>query len=104
MLVSQLNIFMILLGWFLLGLAVFAFVDALTRTDAAFRAAGKMNKLFWTLVLGIAAAWDAFGPGGPFGFVGIAGIIASIVYIVDVRPAVRTYGGRGRSGPQRGPW
>ncbi|MCI0689665.1 MAG: DUF2516 family protein [Sporichthyaceae bacterium] len=99
MLVSDLNIGTFLLGWFLLGLAVFAFADAVTRSDAAFRAASKMNKMFWLLVLGIAAAWDAFGPGGPFGFVGIAGLVATIVYIVDVRPAVRTYGGRsGRSG------
>jgi len=99
MLVSGYNIFQFALGFFLLGLAVYAFIDALTRSDAAFRAASKMNKLFWLLVLGIVVAWDAFIPNGPFGFVGIAGIVASIVYIVDVRPAVRTYGGRsGRSG------
>lgn len=98
MLFSTFTLGMILLGWFFLALKAFAFVDAVTRSDQAFRAAGKMNKVFWTLVLGIAAAWDMFVPGGWRGYLGIAGLIAAIAYIVDVRPAVRSYGGRGRSG------
>jgi len=93
-----------LLGWFLLVLKAFALIDAAFRPDTAFRNAGKINKLFWLVVLGIGVAWDAFVPGGWLSFVGIAGLIAAIIYVVDVRPAVRDIGrGRGRSGPY-GSW
>jgi hypothetical protein len=37
-------------------------------------------------------------------FIGIIGVIAVIVYIVDVRPAVRSLGRGGRSQGPYGPW
>jgi hypothetical protein len=90
----------------LLLVMVFALVDALIRPTAAYVAAGKRTKLLWTLVLAVATAASLlFGVGSIFG---IAGLIAAIVYIVDVRPAVRAAAGQGptrgsSSGPY-GPW
>jgi hypothetical protein len=70
-----------------LALAVWAFVDALIRPAAAFVAAGKLTKPGWLAITGIAALvlyWR-----GPLDFFGLPAVIAAVVYLVDVRPAVR---------------
>lgn len=78
--------------WFLLIaltlLKVFAFVDALLRPAAAFEAAGKLTKVAWLLFLGIAAFYDLMW-GSVTAILTIAGTVAVIVYLVDVRPALR---------------
>jgi hypothetical protein len=87
---------------------VWAFVDAVRRPAAAYQAAGKLTKQLWLIILGVALL---FGLAGAVGFVSIIqmlpviGFIAAAVYLADVRPAVRQYGGRGgsSSGPY-GPW
>ncbi len=92
----------------LVGLEVFAFVDALTRQAPAFVAADKQTKQFWLLLLGLGAlATLYFGPLSPF-LIGLIGVVAAAVYILDVRPAVRSLGGgrgdnRKNMGPY-GPW
>lgn len=93
-------------AWLFLGLLlfkVFCFVDAAIRREDAYRAADKQKKVFWLVILGAAVAWDLL-LGSLIGV--IAGIIAAIVYMVDVRPALKEVGnGRrgGRMGPY-GPW
>jgi hypothetical protein len=70
-----------------LALAVWAFVDAIIRPAAGFVAAGKLNKPGWLAITGIAALvlwWE-----GPLNFFGLPAVIAAVVYLVDVRPAVR---------------
>lgn len=88
---------------------VWAFVDAVRRPAGAYTAAGKLTKQLWLIILGIALL---FGLAGAVGFVTIIqmlpiiAFIAAAVYLADVRPAVRPYGGRGgssSSGPY-GPW
>lgn len=80
----------------ILALAVWALVDALTRPAAAFPAAGKLSKPIWLAILAVAVL-VAFAGGGIFGLPGLAVAVAAIVYLVDVRPAVRAL----RPG---GPW
>ncbi|MFF4410046.1 DUF2516 family protein [Streptomyces sp. NPDC002536] len=86
-----------ILGWVSLGLLVFtvvAFLDAVVRREDAYRAADKQSKGFWLLILGIAVAVNVFL--GVMSFLPILGLIATIVYFVDVRPALRQVsGGRG---------
>jgi uncharacterized membrane protein len=65
---------------------VVALVDAAMRRDAAFVAASKQTKIFWILVLVLGF------------FISFVGIIAAIVYLVDVRPALRQVGGGGGAG------
>jgi hypothetical protein len=77
----------VVLYWGALALTVWAFVDALTRPSAGFVAAGKLTKPGWAAITGLAAVviwWQ-----GPMSFLGLPAVIAAIVYLVDVRPAVR---------------
>jgi hypothetical protein len=70
-----------------LALAGWAFVDALIRPAPAYVAAGKLTKPGWAAITGLAALviyWQ-----GPMSFLGLPAVIAAVVYLVDVRPAVR---------------
>jgi len=98
-------------------LAAWALIDAVTRPPAAFVSAGKRTKNFWLAITGAstAVAFVAIPPPLGFGamsFLALAAAVGGIVYLVDVRPAVRPYSGRrgGRRGqggggqPPRGGW
>ncbi|WP_369203510.1 DUF2516 family protein [Streptomyces sp. PU-14G] len=88
---------MALISVVLLALAVFAFVDSALRREDAYRAAGKQTKPFWLIVLGLTALVNVLQI--PFFLLQIIGLIATIVYIVDVRPALKQVMG---NGPSRG--
>lgn len=81
----------------MLVLAVVAFVMAVVARDDAYRAAEKQSKMFWLIILGITVAVNLLVP---MLFLQIAGLVATIVFFVDVRPALRQVsgGGRGRRG------
>ncbi len=66
-----------------------AFVDAISRRPQEFEAAGKQTKTMWMVILGVALAahmliWH------PIHLLNMIGAVASIVYLVDVRPAIRS--------------
>jgi hypothetical protein len=66
-----------------------AFVDAVSRRPQEFEAAGKQTKTMWLIILGVALVahmliWH------PISLLNMAGAVASIVYLVDVRPAIRS--------------
>ncbi|MEV7284592.1 DUF2516 family protein [Streptomyces sp. NPDC093252] len=88
--------------WLLnLGLTVFsafALVDAAIRREDAYRAADKKTKPFWLIILALALVVNLIF--GVLSFLPIIGLIATIVYMVDVRPALRALPGGGR--PHRG--
>ncbi|GGY95880.1 membrane protein [Streptomyces poonensis] len=79
----------------MLVLAVVALVMAALAREDAYRAADKQNKMFWMIILGVTVAVNLFVP---FLFLQIAGLIATIVFFVDVRPALRQVSGGGRKG------
>lgn len=81
----------------MLVLAVVALVMAAVAREDAYRAADKQNKMFWLIILGITVAVNLLVP---IIFLQIAGLVATIVFFVDVRPALRQVsgGGRGRGG------
>jgi predicted alpha/beta-hydrolase family hydrolase len=81
------GLLLLVLFWGALALAAWAFVDALVRPAPGFVAAGKLTKPGWAAITGIAIAVLFFR--GPMDFFGLPAIIASVVYLVDVRPAVR---------------
>lgn len=90
------------LGLGALGLKLWALIDACTRPTAAFPAAGKLTKIAWIAIL---AAAVLLGGADVLGLFGILGTIAAIVYLVDVRPAVRELrGGGGRGSSSDGPY
>jgi hypothetical protein len=96
MLLSSLEGLVAILGLVTLLLKAFCLIDAATRRAEAFTAAGKQTKLFWLIILGIAALWNLIVDLNPIGLVNIIGIIAALVYFLDVRPAVREVSGGGR--------
>jgi hypothetical protein len=77
------------IGIALIGIEVYALVDALVRPSAAFVAAGKLTKPIWAAILAVAVVFTGF-----LSFLGLAGIIATLVYLYDVRPALRRTSGR----------
>ncbi|WP_373302245.1 MULTISPECIES: DUF2516 family protein [Streptomyces aurantiacus group] len=88
--------FMSLLFLGMLVLAVVALVMAAMARDDAYRAADKQNKMFWMIMLGVTVAVNLLVP---ILFLQIAGLIATIVFFVDVRPAIKQVsGGGGRRG------
>lgn len=115
-----LNLLFLLLSVGIFGMSVYALVHALRVPQAAFTSAGKLKKNIWLIILGLATlfsgagAWSfllAFSMIGGAQFIGlgavsifsIAAVIASVIYIVDVKPAVKGMGRGGNSGPY-GPW
>jgi len=91
---SVLNLLLLALFCFKL----FALVDALIRPAKAYEAAGKLTKVAWALILGICAFYDLMW-GSFTSILTIIGAAAAIIYVVDVRPAVRQFSGRK---PKRG--
>ncbi|MBD0675190.1 hypothetical protein BU198_31960 [Streptomyces sp. CBMA156] len=95
----------------MLAYKLFALADAVTRREDAYRAADKKTKGFWVAILAVSFGWDfLFGVNFFTGIGTLAGLVASIVYVVDVRPAIRALtgggggrGGRSNTGPY-GPW
>jgi hypothetical protein len=70
-----------------LALALWAFIDALIRPAAGYVAAGKLTKPGWLAITGLALLVIWFFT--PMSFLGLPAVIAAVVYLVDVRPAVR---------------
>ncbi|WP_162467081.1 DUF2516 family protein [Streptomyces cavernae] len=87
-----------LLSMALIVFSGFALFDAAIRREDAYRAADKKTKPFWLIILGLAFVVNLLFP--ILSFLPIIGLIATIVYMVDVRPAVRALpgGGRGHRG------
>lgn len=84
------------------GLSAYAFVDAVRRPKEAFEYASKRTKTFWSVLLGVAVALAFVSINGGIGLLVILSVVAAGVYLADVRPAVRTYGGGRGRGPYGG--
>jgi hypothetical protein len=84
----------------MLLIKLFALVDALIRPANAFPAADKQTKKFWLMVTGLAVLSTVVG------FLSIVGLVAALVYLVDVRPAVKDIprGGQSQHMGPYGPW
>ncbi|MEU1471239.1 DUF2516 family protein [Streptomyces sp. NPDC005761] len=93
MLVEGFNSFLGLISLAMTVLAVVAFAMAAIAREDAYRAADKQKKSFWLIILGIAVVVNVWGL---MIFVQIAGLIATIVFFVDVRPALKAVSGGGR--------
>ena len=61
---------------------LFALIDAASRPAAAFTYHDKKTKQFWLVVLALALASTVAS------FLSIIGLVAALVYLVDVRPAI----------------
>jgi hypothetical protein len=103
---SVINLFfwVLLLGAFVIE--GWAFGDALRRPSAAFPAAGKQTKPIWLVILGVGFV---IGIGGAVGYLSllsifpIAAFVVAAIYLVDVRPKIKSIKPGTRQGPY-GPW
>lgn len=77
----------------LLAVKIWALVDCIIRPAPAFEAASKQTKGLW---LGLLVGTILLSTLGLFILIGL---VVAIVYLVDVRPAVRAYGPGPRTGP-----
>jgi hypothetical protein len=82
------NSILLLVSFALLFVKGFALVDAGTRRPAVFPAADKQTKSMWLILLSVALVahlvfWN------PIGILNLAGTVVALVYLLDVRPAVR---------------
>jgi hypothetical protein len=75
------------LSWGALALAAWALVDAVIRPAPAFVAAGKLTKPAWLAITAVAGVVVYYF--GLLSFLGLPAVVAAVVYLVDVRPAVR---------------
>ena len=90
------TLLVLVLGLLALGVKLWALVDAITRPGPAFPATGKLSKPLWVGILAVAVL---LGGVDIMGLFSLLGTVAAIVYLVDVRPAVRELGR-----PGAGPW
>lgn len=91
-----LDLLQLALSFVVIVVELVAFVDAAIRPAKAYEAMSKQSKGFWLIILGIALAATLIGVVNIFGIFGVIGLIAALVYIVDVRPALRGVGGSWR--------
>jgi hypothetical protein len=89
---SGVNLIVLAIAVFTFALKVFALVDVSLRRPEAFPAAGKLTKVIWLAILGVSLL-VALAFASPIMILNLAGTVAAIVYLVDVRPAIRGLGG-----------
>ncbi|GAA3229015.1 DUF2516 family protein [Streptomyces sp. XM83C] len=103
MLIQGFSWVMFLLSVGLLVFSGFALIDAAIRREDAYRAADKQTKPFWLIVLGLSFLVNVANLTlASMWFLLIIGLVATIVYMVDVRPALRGLSGGGGWGRRRG--
>jgi len=84
----------------ILVVKVGALLDAAMRPQSAYVAAGKQTKTLWVVLLVVAVLSTGMA------FLSLAGLVAALVYLLDVRPAVKDIprgGSQQHMGPY-GPW
>lgn len=81
------------LFWLLLIVRLWAVIDCATRKSAAFPAAGKLTKPAWLAITVGGGVLGAIFPGSPYGLLQLVTLVAALVYLADVRPAVREVSG-----------
>lgn len=78
--------FFILLFFVKLVVSIFAFINSLLYSAEAYEAAGKLTKTTWCTILGLGVALQFVAIN--LALVGLVLLIAALVYLADVRPAL----------------
>jgi hypothetical protein len=80
---------LLLVTLILLVVKIFAFVNSLMFSAESYRAAGKLTKPLWALILGLGLALQVLLiEASPINLIGLVFTIAALVYLADVRPAL----------------
>jgi hypothetical protein len=80
---------LLLVTLLLLVVKIFAFVNCLMFSAESYTAAGKLTKPAWALILGLGLALQVLLiNASPINLIGLVFMIAALVYLADVRPAL----------------
>jgi hypothetical protein len=85
-----------IISLFCLALRVWALGDCLVRKTASFPAAGKLTKPAWALLNALSVVIGLLIRHNPINFLPLAFLVVTLVYLTDVRPAVREVSGGSR--------
>lgn len=85
----------VLLVGFLIAIGAkgYAFVIAMTYPAEAYEASSKMTKVAWGLILGLGVSAQLILQ-NPIGIINLVFLVATFVFLADVRPALRELTGR----------
>jgi Protein of unknown function (DUF2516) len=75
----------LIVSFALLAVKIWALIDCAIRPARGFAVEGKQTKNVWLVILVLAVLVTYIG------FLSIVGLVAALVYLLDVRPAVRAY-------------
>lgn len=76
------------------ALRLWAVIDCAFRKARAFPAVNKLTKLAWLAILIVAGGLGSLAWfGGPLNLISSASVVVALVYLYDVRPAVREISG-----------
>jgi len=76
----------LIVAFALLATTIFAFVNSLLYSAESYAAAGKLTKPAWCTILGLGVVLQLVPLG--FSLINIAMLVAALVYLADVRPAL----------------
>jgi hypothetical protein len=79
---------MVAISLALLAVKIYAFATALMFSTEHYRAADKLTKPAWVAILGVGVVAQLL-LGKPISLINLAFTIATLVYLADVRPALR---------------
>lgn len=88
----------VIVYWGLVALRVWALVDCLTRKAAAFPAVDKLTKPAWAAILLVSGLLGTLFADPPYStnvvsVFSLASVVVAMIYLADVRPAVREISG-----------
>lgn len=83
--------------------SLYAFIEALKTPEQAFVVMDKQTKKLWVILTGIATGISLLAVLSGSGFFVILCLVATLIFLLDVRPAVKDAGGNQNNGPY-GPW
>ena len=83
--------------------SLYALIEAIRTPAAAFELMDKQTKKLWVILTGVATGLSLLATLSGSGMFVILGLVATLVFLLDVRPAVKGVGGNRNNGPY-GPW
>ena len=81
------NLILLVLWVLFLLIKGFALIDCIRRPAQAFPAVSRQTKVLWLILTGISLLAGIVVQ-DPLSIFGIAGLVASLVYLFDVRPRI----------------
>ncbi|MFV2195720.1 MULTISPECIES: DUF2516 family protein [unclassified Nocardiopsis] len=83
--------------------SLYALIEAIRTPASAFEIMDKQSKKLWVALTGVASGLSLLAVFSGRGMFVILGLVATLVFLLDVRPAVKGAGGGRNQGPY-GPW